>query len=299
MKKVIAKLKTGNSGHSIVLALVIVILSLSAPLKCQELFKPQGVRKLENKSFDNSDKARKEILDLYKNLRVTDVLDGMDLIGLQDIGLMDNDIRPLWRDVDKFTHRITGFATTVRYVPSDVRSGTNSFPDLKAAKDWKNQQYGRAGDAGWVRTGKPGDVIVMDVNGVFECGNIGSNNSLEWAEKGFAGVITNGGARDTDEIIKTQKLPVYCRDGYSTRGIRPGRLIIESFNFPVNCAGVLIYPGDLIVADGDGVIVVPREHALEVGTIANEILKGDQAGRAVLYDKLNIPLDETVKPVQK
>jgi regulator of RNase E activity RraA len=254
---------------------------------------------IENKSFDNSDEARQEILELYKNLRVTDVLDGMDLIGLQDIGLMHNDIRPLWRDVDDFSHRVLGFAITVRYVPTDVRVGQNSFDNTDDAKAWKGEQYGRASDRGWVKSGKPGDVVVMDVNGVKETGNIGSNNSLEWAENGFVGVITNGGARDTDEIIKTKGIPVYCRDAYSTRGIRPGRLIIESFNFPINCGGVLVYPGDLVVADGDGVIVVPREHALQVGELAREIMEGDQKGRAKRYENLGIPLDETVKPYQE
>ncbi len=96
---------------------------------------PVGVRLLENKNFDDSDEARAEILELYKDLRLTDVLDGMDLIGLQDIGLMDNDIRPLWRDVEDFSHRIVGFAITVRHVPTDVRAGQNSFATIAAAKN--------------------------------------------------------------------------------------------------------------------------------------------------------------------
>jgi len=106
--------------------------------------------------------------------------------------------------------RVIGFAVTVRYVPTDTRVGVNSFKSIEDAKAWKDQQYGRASDAGWVKSGKPGDVVVMDVNGVFECGNIGSNNSLGWAQNGYAGVISNGGARDTDEIIKTGKIPVYA-----------------------------------------------------------------------------------------
>jgi regulator of RNase E activity RraA len=271
-----------NSYYRNILIILFAMTVIS--VRAQVPYTPEGVRILKNKSYDNSDKARQEILDLYKDLRVTDVLDGMDLIGLQDIGLMDNDIRPLWRDPDKFTHRVIGFAVTVRYVPTDTRVGENSFKTIDEAKDWKSRQYGRANDSGWVKSGKPGDVVVMDVNGILECGNIGSNNSLGWAQNGFTGVITDGGARDTDEIIKTGKIPVYCRDGYSTRGIRPGRLIIESYNFPISCAGVLVYPGDLIVADGDGVIVVPREHALEVGRLAYEIMTGDQAGRV---EKLN------------
>ena len=265
----------------------------------QDIYTPMGIRMLENKSFDNSDDARKEILDLYKDLRLTDVLDGMDLIGLQDIGLMDKDIRPLWRDVDDFSHRIIGFAVTVRYAPTDVRVGQNSFDNIDDAKKWKSEQYGRASDRGWMSSGKPGDVVVMDVNGIKDCGNIGSNNSLGWAENGFAGAITNGGARDTDEIIKTRKIPVYSRNAYSTRGIRPGRLILESYNFPINCGGVLVFPGDLIVADGDGVIVVPREHALEVGRLARSIMMGDQRSRANRYENLGIPLDETVEPYKE
>jgi regulator of RNase E activity RraA len=145
--------------------LFLVFAQFTAFLHAQELYTPQGVKILNNKSYDNSDKARKDILNLYKDLRVTDVLDGMDLIGFQDIGLMDNDIRPLWRDPDNFTHKVTGFAVTVRYVPTDTRTGVNSFKTIEDAKVWKSQQYGRASDAGWVKSGKPGDVVVMDVTG--------------------------------------------------------------------------------------------------------------------------------------
>lgn len=255
---------------------------------------PEGVRILQNKSFDDSESARNEILNLYKDLRVTDVLDGMDLIGLQDIGLMDNEIRPLWRDVENFTHRFVGFAITVRHVPTDVRVGQNSFPDLAGFKKFKSQQYGRAPDR-WQSVARPGDVVVIDANGVFETGFIGSNNSLGWAEKGVVGVVTNAGARDTDEIVKVRRPPVYCKNGYSTRGVRPGRLIAESYNFPINCGGVLVYPGDVIVADGDGVIVVPREHAVEVGKLAREIHIGDESGRGKRYQRLGIPPDRSVE----
>jgi 4-hydroxy-4-methyl-2-oxoglutarate aldolase len=110
----------------------------------------------------------------------------------------------------------------------------------------------------------------------------------------YLGVVTNGGARDTDEIIKVKKIPVYCKNGYSTRGVRPGRLIAESYNFFINCAGVLVFPGDLIVADGDGVIVVPREHALTVGKLARQINSGDEKSRTGRYKRLGIKSDQTV-----
>jgi regulator of RNase E activity RraA len=259
----------------------------------RQLRTPEGVRLLNNKSFDDSEEARKEILELYKGLRLTDVLDGMDLIGLQDIGLMNKNIRPLWRDVEKFTHRVVGFAITVRHVPTDVRVGQNSFESVEGFKRFKSQQYGRAPDA-WLSTAKPGDIAVIDAGGIEECGFIGSNNSLGWAEKGVVGVVTNGGARDTDEIIKVKEIAVYCKNGHSSRGVRPGRLIAESYNFPISCGGVLIYPGDVIVADGDGVIAVPREHALRVGKLAREIHIGDEKSRARRYERLGIKPDETV-----
>jgi 4-hydroxy-4-methyl-2-oxoglutarate aldolase len=273
---------------------VCLALALLAAASAQQLTTPQGVHVLKNKSFDDSDRARKEILDLYKDLRVTDVVDGMDLVGLQDIGLMDNDIRPLWRDVDNFTHRFVGFAITVRHVPTDVRVGQNSFPDLAGFQKFKSEQYKRAPDA-WMAAARPGDVAVIDASGVFETGFIGSNNSLGWAEKGVIGVVTNAGARDTDEIIKVKRIPVYCKDAYSTRGVRPGRLIAESYNFPVSVAGVTVYPGDVIVADGDGVVVVPRERALEVGRLAREINEGDEKSRGQRFRRLGIPPDRTVK----
>jgi 4-hydroxy-4-methyl-2-oxoglutarate aldolase len=292
----LTKLKPKCPGLITQLLLIILAVNLSA-VKAQKqpkLTTPTGVRLLKNKSFDDSEKARKEILELYKDLRLTDVLDGMDLIGLQDIGLMNKNIRPLWRDVDKFSHRIVGFAITVRHVPTDVRVGQNSFPNLEGFKKFKSQQYGRAPDA-WLSTAKAGDVVVIDAGGIDECGFIGSNNSLGWAEKGVVGVVTNGGARDTDEIVKVKKISVYCKNGHSSRGVRPGRLIAESYNFPISCAGALVFPGDLIVADGDGVIVVPRQHALTVGKLAREINTGDEKSRAGRYKRLGIELDETVK----
>jgi 4-hydroxy-4-methyl-2-oxoglutarate aldolase len=292
--------RSGVVSRGLGLGILLVVALLSVGTRTQEqgrsakIVTPEGVRILQNKSFDDSDEARREILDLYKDLRLTDVLDGMDLIGLQDIGLMDNRIRPLWRDTDKFTHRFVGFAITVRHVPTDVRVGQNSFPTLEGFQRFKSEQYGRAPDA-WVKAARPGDVVVLDAGGVHECGFIGSNNSLGWAEKGILGVVTNAGARDTDEIIKTRRIPVYCENAYSTRGVRPGRLIAESYNFPISCGGVLVFPGDVIVADGDGVIVVPRQQALTVGRLARDIHVGDEKSRAGRFQKLGLPLDKTVE----
>lgn len=63
-----------------------------------------------------------------------------------------------------------------------------------------------------------------------------------------AGIVSNGGIRDTDEIIK-QHIPVYLDMMQRGRGIRPGRNEIESVNKPVSIGGVLVNPGDVVVGD--------------------------------------------------
>ncbi|GAA5521032.1 hypothetical protein Asal01_00965 [Fodinibius salicampi] len=91
------------------------------------------------------------------------------------------------------------------------------------------------------------------------------------------------------------KIPVYLDHANRGQGIRPGRNEVESVNATVVVGGVQVNPGDVIVADGDGVIIVPRKHAREVAKYAREILKSDKEARRALYEELGIPLDETVK----
>jgi 4-hydroxy-4-methyl-2-oxoglutarate aldolase len=79
------------------------------------------------------------------------------------------------------------------------------------------------------------------------------------------------------------------------RGIRPGRNEIESVNRPIVCGGVLVVPGDIVVADGDGVVVVPRAQAEAVAKYARKIMEEDQGGRRDLYKKLGIKPDVSLK----
>ena len=228
-------------------------------------------------------------LSLFAGLRVSDVCDGMDAAGLQDIGQMDPAIHPLWKDTERFTHRIIGIAVTARYVPTN-KPPAGRRPAEQFAK-WVGHWYSNYSSEPFVPLLRKGSALVIEETGG-DVGSIGSNNIMGWRLRGCVGVISSTTARDTDEII-TERIPLYFK--HPGRGIRPGRNEIESVNRPIVCGGVLVMPGDVIVADGDGVIVVPRAQTEEVAQYARETLNGDKAGRRKLYEKLGLPLDDSVR----
>lgn len=237
-----------------------------------------------------SEDENRELLDLFAPLRVADVSDGMDRAGLQDIGLVDPAIVPLWKDTVDFTHRFVGIAVTARYVPTqDPPAGKQESEE--AFDRWVGEWYGEKSGEPFVDELFPGSALIIEENG-HDTGSIGSNNILLWKQKGCVGVVSSATARDTDEII-AQKIPLYFK--HPGRGIRPGRNEIESVNAPVVVGGVLVKPGDVIVADGDGVIVVPRAHAREVASYATKTIDEDKAARAKKYEELGIEKDKSVE----
>jgi len=247
----------------------------------------KGMNFIETRTYSTEDDAK--ILELYKNLRVADVSDGMDMVGLPGTGLVDPAIHSDWVDLKGFTHIFRGIAVTVRYVPTQR-------PALPAPGEefqkWEGNFYNTFSHEAFTEMIKPGTAIIIDDVEDKDIGSIGSNNILYWYKLGAVGVVTDAGARDTDEV-GLEGVPLYLRK--KGRGIRPGRNEIESVNRPVSIGGVLVCPGDVIVGDGDGVIVVPRAVAEQVAKYASEILTKDKAGRKGLYESLGRPLDKTVK----
>lgn len=209
-----------------------------------------------------SQEDNQRILKLFEPLRVADVSDGMDVVGLQDIGIVDEAIRPLWRDTDNFSHRIIGIAVTARYVPTNKRMPRM---DPKGVSHW----YGNYTGEPFMSELFPGSILVIDAEGDNDTRSIGSSNIRDWQKRGMRGVITSGGLADSDEIIH-HKVPAYHKR--MGRGFRPGRNEIESVNRPITLGGVLVRPGDVVVADGDGVVVVPREHAEAVAKASMQFL---------------------------
>ena len=207
-------------------------------------------------------------LKLFEGLRVADVSDGMDKVGLANVGFVDPGIHASWKDTQHYTHRFIGVAVTVRYVP------TNKPPapalETEAFNRWVGQSYTQWTPEPFVPLLRPGSALVIDDADRADVGSIGSNNIMAWKLRGCVGVVTDATARDTDEIA-TERMPLYYR--HPGRGIRPGRNEIESVNRPVACGGVLVRPGDIVVADGDGVIIVPREKAAEVAAYARLVIE--------------------------
>ncbi|NIM90959.1 MAG: RraA family protein [Candidatus Aminicenantes bacterium] len=236
-----------------------------------------------------SQEENTEILKLYDGLRVADVKDALDRIGLQDVGLVNPEIQAAWKDLKTLRHQFRGIALTVRYVPSNLPNRPEAKEDFES---WEGHFYETYSSEAFVSIIKPGHVIVIDDVEEADIGSIGSYNILDWYARGALGVVTDAHARDTDEIA-IEQVPLYFRG--LGRGMRPGRNMLESINRPVSIGGVLVCPGDVVVADGDGVVVVPRRVAESVAAQAKKILDMDKDARRSLYKKLGKRLDKTVK----
>ena len=231
--------------------------------------------------MNRSQTERDKLLAAYEGLRVADVRDGMDTLGMHYIGSMSPQIRPLWRT------RAFGIARTCRYVPSQ-----DTIPKMEPEQywEWVGRYFRDVCPYPWMDEIQPGDFCVIDLSGV-NSGLMGSNNTLDGIRRGVRGYITSDGVRDTDEII-LQKVPFWS--AYCSQNMVQGWIKYDSMNIPVSVGGVVVNPGDVVVADGDGVIVVPRAVALDVAKWGHEEHQRDMAGRRDHYKALGMKLDETV-----
>jgi RraA family protein len=104
---------------------------------------------------------------------------------------------------------------------------------------------------------KPGDVLVIDGKADRTCALMGSIMINACKKLGFAGVVIDAAVRDTEEL-RELGFPVYAV-GANPNG--PTKFVPGRINWPVSCGGVAVQPGDLVVGDADGVVVVEREKA--------------------------------------
>jgi len=229
-------------------------------------------------------KENLELIEMFKRLRVTDVRDGMDWMGYHHYGTVDYSFRPLVRP----EATVIGIARTARYVPYE-----GPVPMLvgEAYTPWVHMYYKEICYDPWSKDIQQGDFVCLDIAGL-DVGLMGSNNTLGCKKKGAVGFLLNGGGiRDTDEVI-LEKLNVWSK--HISQPMDQARIRYIEKDIPVGIGGVAIYPGDVVVADGDGVIVVPRKVAKDVCKYAWQEASADKKTRKQLYVDLGMKLDNTV-----
>jgi regulator of RNase E activity RraA len=118
----------------------------------------------------------------------------------------------------------------------------------------------------------PGCVLVIDCRGDARCASAGGILVRRLAVRGAAGLVTDGGLRDTPEI-SAESFPVYCKAPSAPISLTHQHAV--DFNVPIACGGVAVYPGDVIFGDAEAVVVIPRHLADEIGqdAIAQEQLE--------------------------
>ena len=121
---------------------------------------------------------------------------------------------------------------------------------------------------GIIDSARPGEVAVIVVEDGLDVAGIGGLMATAAKSRQMAGAIVDGGARDIGEI-RALGLPVYSRSVIPSSTV--GRYATVGNQMPVMCAGVMVKPGDIIVAGEDGVVRVPQEKAAEVLKRAQEI----------------------------
>jgi regulator of RNase E activity RraA len=157
-------------------------------------------------------------------------------------GVMDSAIKPAFRA------KITGQALTVQLSKGDL------VDPLKA-----------------LEMGQPGDIIVVDAGGDLNTSVCGGLMGGLAKNRGIRGMIVDGAGRDTDEL-EDIGWPIWTR-AITPRGTHTmfsGRKEELSINVPIACGGVAVRPGDFVVADLMGVVVIPLERAEEVVRLARE-----------------------------
>ncbi|MEM4189567.1 MAG: RraA family protein [Candidatus Caldarchaeum sp.] len=201
----------------------------------------------------------KKIVEEFSKIPTSNVSDALDRFKIKG-GL--EGIVPIVDDV-----RIAGTAFTVRFIPA-------SQVELKP---WVT----------YVDKAQPGDVVVIDNGGRTYCTVWGGLLSARARDMGIRGTVIDGVCRDVD-VIRALRYPVFSRGRFMMTG--KDRVQLAGINEPVNIAGVLVKPGDIIVADDSGVVVVPQEKAEEILQAALDVY--EKESKILEEVKRGVPLAE-------
>ncbi|MEW6673052.1 MAG: RraA family protein [Thermodesulfobacteriota bacterium] len=161
--------------------------------------------------------------------------------------------------------KIAGPAVTVRFSPP--RPGEKIYTNYEV-----------------IRNADPGSVLVIDGRG-FDGHFTGDNQAACAKKQGLEAIVVDGGARDLAGFRQAE-IPLYCK-GSATRD-KPAEFKITAFNVPVEIGGVPVRPGDIIVADEDGVVVIPlnfldglMENMKTINTVEKEMEQAIQGNAPV------------------
>lgn len=184
------------------------------------------------------------LLDGYRHVEVASVSDALEKLSGQRM-YMSHRMRPI------FSSKFTGFALTVQ-LKKEENHDPAALQGMLAAID----------------QGGPNSVYVMVVEDGVNIAGMGGLMGTAMAARSFSGAVIDGGVRDVGYLQKIG-FPVFALGIVPSTSVSHYRF--AGTNIPVVCDGVAVNAGDVVVADGDGVVVVPRARAAEVLPIAQEL----------------------------
>ncbi|MFL6463707.1 MAG: RraA family protein [Bryobacteraceae bacterium] len=185
-----------------------------------------------------ADNGTDDVIGGFRQVEAASVADAIELLYGKKM-YMSHDMRPL------FTTKFAGRAVTVQLRKEEHTEGSKALSGMMDVID----------------EAAPGSVYVMVLEDGLDYAGLGGLMSTAMKYRGLAGAVVDGGVRDTPQVTKLQ-FPVF------SRGVAPSTTVnhfrVTGKNVPVSCAGVPVRASDIIVADMDGVVVVPREKAAEI-----------------------------------
>lgn len=153
-----------------------------------------------------------------------------------------------------YAQNLVGPAFTLRYIPA-----REDIDVVAAFTDYDHPQ--RAA----IEQAPPGSVLVMDCRGADRAASAGHILLTRLTQRGVAGVVSDGSIRDSTAICEMD-FPVYVKSRSAMTNLALHHAV--DLNVPIGCAGVAVYPGDVMVGDSDGVVCIPRHLAAEVAAEA-------------------------------